>query len=190
MGIEIIHPLSPQAKGRIERAFGTLQDRLVKELRLVGTCTKEDANMLLQNIISHYNKRFAKVALKEGNLHRRLPKGIKYRDILCIKAKRTIAKNYTIRWRGRCFLIDNASSVILKQKVEVREHLDGKLSIKFNTRYLNFQEVFEAKPVSTQPLKKPVNGGEKKKGKYIPPPDHPWKRHDPALHNNWYLKRI
>ncbi len=190
LGIEIIHAHSPQAKGRIERAFGTLQDRLVKELRLVGACTKEDANMLLQDFIPHYNKRFAKVALKEGNLHRRLPKGVKFRDILCIKATRTIANDYTIRWRGKRFLIDNISLVKRRQKVEVREHLDGMLSIKANAHYLSCQEVFEAKPVSTQPLKTPVMEREKRKGKYIPPPDHPWKRHDPALHHNSYLKRI
>lgn len=190
LGIEIIHAHSPQAKGRVERAFGTLQDRLVKELRLAGACTKEEANLLLADFIPKYNKRFSKIALKEGNLHRRLPKGVKFRDILCIKANRTIANDYTFRWRGKRFLIDNPSLVKRKQRVEIREHLDGKISIKSNAHYLSCQEVFEAKPASTKPLKKPVNGGEKKKGKYIPPPDHPWKRHDPALHHNSYLKRI
>jgi len=190
LGIEIIHAHSPQAKGRIERAFGTLQDRLVKELRLAGACTKEEANLLLADFIPKYNKHFSKIALKEGNLHRRLSKGVKFRDILCIKALRTIANDYTIRWRGKRFLIDNAALVKRKQRVEIREHLDGKISIKANSHYLSCQEVVEAKPVKTQPLKAPVMGKEKKKGKYIPPPDHPWKRHDPALHHNWHLKRI
>ncbi|MFC2160736.1 ISNCY family transposase [Acidobacteriota bacterium] len=190
LDIEIIHAHSPQAKGRVERAFGTLQDRLVKELRLAGACTKEEANLLLSDFIPKYNNRFGKIALKEGNLHRRLPKGIKFKDILCRKAIRTIANDYTIRLRGRRYLIDNASLVKRKQRVEVREYIDGKISIKANAHYLSCQEVFEAKPVSTQPQKASVMGREKRKGKYIPPSDHPWKRHDPALHHNSYLKRI
>jgi transposase len=190
LGIEIIHANSPQAKGRIERTFGTLQDRLVKELRLSGICTKEEANTLLEEFMPRHNKRFSKMALKEGNLHRRLPMGIKFRDILCIKAKRTIANDSTIRWRGRRFLIDNASLVMRRQKVEVREHLDGQITIKFNRRYLDFHEVFEVKPAKLVKAKKVPSEMKKKKGKYIPPPDHPWRRHQPSLHYNCYLERI
>jgi hypothetical protein len=190
LDIEIIHANSPQAKGRIERTFGTLQDRLVKELRLVGVCTIEEANTFLDEFMPRHNKRFAKMALKQGDLHRRLPMGIKFRDILCIKSKRTIANDYTIRWRGRRFLIDNASLVMRRQKVEVREHLDDQITIKFNRRYLNFHEVFEAKPAKITKAKKGSSEVRKKKGKYIPPPDHPWKRHNPRLHHNYYLERV
>lgn len=190
LGIEIIHANSPQAKGRIERTFGTLQDRLVKELRLAGVGTIEEANMFLEEFMPRHNKRFAKMALKQGDLHRRLPMGIKFRDILCIKAKRTIANDYTIRWRGRRFLIDKASLVMRRQKVEVREHLDGQITIKFNRRYLDFHEVCEVEPVKVVKAKKVSSEVRKKKGKYIPPPDHPWKRHTPSLHHNWYLERI
>jgi len=190
LGIEIIHANSPQAKGRIERTFGTLQDRLVKELRLAGVCTKEEANKLLEKFMPRHNKRFGKMALKEGDLHRRLPMGIKFRDILCIKAKRTIANDNTIRWRGRRFLIDNASLVMRRQKVEFREHLDGQITIKFNRRYLDFHEVFEVKPAKVVKAKKVPSEVRKKKGKYIPPPNHPWKRHNPRLHHNYYLERV
>lgn len=190
LGIEIIHANSPQAKGRIERTFGTLQDRLVKELRLGGVSTKEEANTLLEKFTPRYNRRFSKVALKQGDLHSRLPKGIKFRDILCIKAKRTIANDYTIRWRGRRFLIDNASLVMRRQKVEVREHLDSQITIKSKGRYLDFHEVYEVKPVKITKAKKSSSEAKKKKGKYIPPPDHPWRRHNPSLHHNSYLERV
>ena len=189
LGIEIIHANSPQAKGRIERAFGTLQDRLVKELRLGGVCTQEQANELLEKFIPQYNMRFSKMALREGNLHRRLPKGVKFSDIFCIKAKRTITNDYTLRWRGRRFLIDDPSLARRRGKVEVREHFDGQITAKFNGRYLAVQEVFEAKPIRTRETKEPVNG-KKKKGKYIPPSDHPWRRHQPSLHYNCYLEKI
>jgi len=188
LDIEIIHAHSPQAKGRIERAFGTLQDRLVKELRLSGICNKEEANEFLEKFMPQYNKRFARVPLREGTLHRRLPKGVKFRDILCIKAKRTITNDYTLRWRGGRFLIDNPSITMRRGKVEVREHFDGQITIKFNGRYLEVREVFEAKPIKTQQTKEPVNN-KKKKGKYIPPADHPWRRHAPSLHHNYYLER-
>jgi transposase len=190
LGIEIIHANSPQAKGRIERTFRTLQDRLVKELRLAGVSNRDEANTVLEKFIHRYNRRFSKMALKQGDLHRRLPMGIKFRDILCIKAKRTIANDYTIRWRRRRFLIDKASLVMRRQKVEVREHLDGQITIKFNRRYLDFHEVFEAKPAKLTKAKKASSQVRKKKGKYIPPPNHPWKRHTPSLHHNWYLERI
>jgi len=77
-----------------------------------------------------------------------------------------------------------------RQKVEVREHFDSKITIKFNGRYLKFQEVLESKPLKIQKKKEQVKGKVSKKGKYIPPPNHPWRRHNPKLHHNCYLERI
>ena len=85
-------------------------------------------------------------------------------------------------------MIDNPSITMRRGKVEVREHFDGQIIIKFNGRYLEVREVFEAKPIKTQQTKEPVNN-KKKKGKYIPPADHPWRRHAPFLHYNYYLER-
>jgi transposase len=175
LGIEIIHANSPQAKGRIERTFGTLQDRLVKELRLAGICRIEEANTFLEEFMPRHNERFSKIALKEGDLHRRLPMGIKFRDILCIKAKRTVANDYTIRWRGRRFLIDNPSLLMRKQKVEVREHLDGQMSIKFKGRFLDCHEISEVKP-KREEKRKTTPKQPHKRYIYTPPKEHPWKK--------------
>jgi len=190
LGIKIIHADSPQAKGRVERLFGTLQDRLTKEMRLAKIKTLNEANKFLEIYLPRHNERFSKIAFKEGDLHNPLPDGVDLREIFCLKDIRTINNGYIVRWKGKRFLIDNASIAMRKRKVEVREHFDGELTIKFNGRYLDFHEVFEPKPARTQPRKEPVNGNGKKKGKYIPPPDHPWRRHNPALHHNYYLKRI
>ena len=176
LGIEIIHANSPQAKGRIERVFGTLQDRLVKELRLAGVCTIEEANTALEEFMPQHNERFTKMALKQGDLHRRLPMGSKFRDILCIKAKRTIANDYTIRWRGRRFLIDNPSLLMRRQKVEVREHLDGQMSFKFKGRYLDCHEISEVKPKKEEKRKTPKQPH--KRYIYTPPKEHPWKKYN------------
>lgn len=190
LGIEVIHAHSPQAKGRVERLFGTLQDRLIKEMRLAKIQTIKEANDFLEMYLPKYNERFSKMALEEGNLHTALPDGVDLREIFCLKDIRTINDGFIVRWKGRKFLIENASIALRRRKVEVREHFDGDLTIKFKDRYLDFHEVFESKSAKNQPQKEPVNGNGKKKGKYIPPPDHPWKRHQPSLHYNCYLKRV
>ena len=190
VGITIIHADSPQAKGRVERLFGTLQDRLVKEMRLAEIKTIDQANEFLDVFLPKYNEMFSKIAIKEGNLHSVLPDDIDLREFFCIKDIRDIGNGYIVRWKGKRFLIDNASIAMRKRKVEVREHFDGEFTIMLNGRYLDFHEVFEPNPLKTQLQKDSVNGDGKKKGKYIPPPDHPWKRNDPALHHNWHLKRI
>ncbi len=190
LGIRIIHANSPQAKGRIERVFGTLQDRLIKEMRLASIRTKEEANEFLEKFLPRYNERFAKVARKDGDLHRPLAKHINLREIFCIKATRTISNGYIVKWGGRMFLIEHHNIAMRRRKVEVREHFDDKITIKFNERYLKYREVTEPKPAAREKLKRPVNESRKRKGKYIPPPDHPWRRHNPSLHHNSYLERV
>ncbi len=186
----MIHAQSPQAKGRIERAFGTLQDRLIKEMRLASISTKEEANEFLDRYLPIYNKRFGKEPLKKADLHRRLPRGVRLRDIFCIKGRRTITNGYLVKWRGRMFLIKDPSIAIRRRKVEVREHFDGQMEIKFNGRYLKHKEIREQKPVVEQEVKRKASEPVKKKSKYIPPADHPWRRHQPSLHHNCYLERI
>ncbi len=190
LGIRIIHANSAQAKGRIERVFGTLQDRLIKEMRLASIRTKEEANKFLEKFLRRYNERFAKVAKKQGDLHRPLPKGVNLSEIFCIKATRTINNGYLIKWRGRQLLIESVSIALRRRKVEIREYFDGEITIKFNGRYLKYREITEPESAVRERVKKPVAEKRKKKGKYIPPPDHPWKRHNPSLHHNSYLEKV
>ncbi len=190
LGIEVIHAHSPQAKGRIERTFGILQDRLVKEMRLAGIRTEDQANRFLEKFLLRFNERFAKVAKKEGDLHRPLPKGVNLREIFCIKATRTINNGYIVKWRRRQLLIESVSIAMRRQKAEIREHFDGEIKIKFNGRYLKYREITESKPAAREKVKRPVDEPRKRKGKYIPPLDHPWRRYNPSLHHNSYLERI
>jgi len=188
LGINDIHANSAEAKGRVERLFGTLQDRLIKEMRLAKIKTIEEANEFLDDYLPRHNERFSKKALKEGDLHRPLPDEVNLHDIFCLKDIRTINNGYIVRWRGRRFLIDNASIAMRKRKIEVSEHFDGKLTFKLSGRYLKFHEIFEPKPLKIQSKKERVKV--KRKGKYIPPPNHPWRRYNPALHHNHYLEKI
>ena len=188
LGIKVIHADSPQAKGRIERAFRTHQDRLVKEMRLEGVSTMEEANEFLDFYLPIHNQKFCVKPLADKDLHRRLPAGVKYRDIFCLKEKRTITNGYTIKWKNRLLLIDNPSSIMRRRRVEVREHFDGVIEILFKTRRLKYREITEKE--TKRKIKRPENKKTKQKGKYIPPPDHPWRRWDPTLHNNCFLQKI
>ena len=188
LAIEVIHADSPQAKGRIERSFRTHQDRLIKEMRLEGISTMEQANEFLDVYLPVHNQKFSVLPLKDKNLHRRLLPGMKYRDILCLKDKRTITNGYTIKWKNRLLLIEKPSAIMRKHRVEVREHFDGSIEIIFKGRKLKYREITEKvnKP-NTKRLEKAQTSP---KGKYIPPPNHPWRKWDPTLHNNSFLQKI
>jgi len=188
LGIEVIHAGSPQAKGRIERSFGTHQDRLVKEMRLEGISTLEEANEFLDLYLPLHNHKFAIQPLESKDLHRRLPPGIRYRDILCLKDKRTITNGYTIQWKNRELLIDQPNAAMRRRKVEVREHFNGQIEILFNGRRLKYQEITE----KTKRKKPQLQNKHKtsRKGKYIPKADHPWRRSYSDLHHNWFLQKI
>jgi hypothetical protein len=184
LGIQVIHAHSPQAKGRIERAFGTLQDRLIKEMRLRSISSKEEANRFLSRYLRSYNRRFAKEALKSGDLHRPLSKEVDLKKIFCIKATRTINEGYTVRWKGRLFLIESVSVMMRRKKVLVREHFNGKIILEWKGQKLKYREVTEQVPKRRKEMAKISQiTSKRRKEKYKPAPTHPWKRHEPALHH-------
>jgi hypothetical protein len=173
-GIRIIHAHSPQAKGRIERSFGTLQNRLVKELRLAGARTIEEANRFLEGYLEIFNRRFMKEAQQPQDLHRPCPKSMNLDDIFCLQGQRMVNNGYIIKWRSRTFVLLRPALTLRKQKVVVREWFDGRLSFRFKGRDLEYKEV-EVRPpqpvVRVAAVKIP-----RRPPKYIPPPIHPWKR--------------
>lgn len=180
LGIKIIHANSPQAKGRIERAFGTLQDRLIKEMRLESITTMEEANQFLERYLPIYNKRFAREAHREGDLHRPLSKGINLKEIFCIKETRRINEDYTLKWKGRLLLIENPSIVMKKRKAVVMEHFDGKMTVKFNGRELKLKEV------TGQQIQERKNDQkitfELRKRSYTPAADLSWRTYPATVH--------
>ena len=106
LGIEPILALSPQAKGRVERSFQTMQDRLVKALRLAGIDTLDAANALLPRFIEHYNARFAKPPRSPADAHR--PADIdaeRLCHVTCEQHARTLSKSLSCQYRGRQYLI-------------------------------------------------------------------------------------
>lgn len=189
IGIDVIHADSPQAKGRIEREFGTLQDRLVKELRLAGVRSRDEANRFLESYWPILNHRFARPAKRPDDLHRPLPKGLDLRDVFCIKGSRTINDGYMVRWKGRLLVISSPSIAMKRRQTQVLERFDGTLIIRFNGRNLDYREVQDIKP-GPHPSPEPKKEPEKPKKTNIPAPDHPWRKWEPQLHHNSYLEKI
>jgi len=189
IGINVIHADSPQAKGRIEREFGTLQNRLVKEMRLAGVRSRDEANRYLESYWPIHNQRFARPAKRPDDLHRPLPKGLELRDIFCIKGSRTINDGFMVRWKGRLLVIAKPSIAMKRRQTQVLERFDGTLIIRFNGRALDYREVRDIPP-SSQPSPEPKKTQEKPKKPNIPAPDHPWRKWEPQLHHNSYLERI
>lgn len=189
IGINVIHADSPQAKGRIEREFGTLQDRLVKELRLADIRSRDEANRFLESYWPVHNRRFARPAKRPDDLHRPLPKGLDLRDIFCLKGSRTINDGYMVRWKGRLLVVSNPSIAMKRRQTQVLERFDGTLIIRFNGRNLDYREVQDL-PTSHRPPAEPKKLPEKTQKPNIPAPDHPWRRWEPQLHHNNCLERI
>jgi len=176
LDVKIIFARSPQAKGRIERAFETLQDRLVKELRLAGISTLEQANAFLDSYLPKYNARFAVKPLRKTNLHRSIPKYLDLNEIFCIKEYRSIGNGFTFQWRNRLFLIKNPSITMKKQRVCVMEHFNGKITLKIKDKYLSFVEITRGDIRAMAKDRKAAQKLIKKARVYFSPPkDHPWR---------------
>lgn len=138
LGVELIRARSPQAKGRVERSNGVLQDRLVKELALAGVKGIEAANQWLES--SGYweklDEKFGVEARNPADAHR--PLVVKLQDVLCVKEKRSVGLDGCVQWRGRVLQLADAGK--LKQ-VEVWERFDGTLSVCGDGRRLTWREI-------------------------------------------------
>jgi len=168
LGVEVIHAHSPQAKGRIERLFGTLQDRLVKEMRLRGIRTLEEGNAFLEEYLPLYNRRFSVSPKGENNLHRPLVKGLNLDTILCRRTERALRNDFTVAHNKKLYQIEDT---IKASKVMVQERVDGSMIMTYKGRSLRFKEITE-RPVREKTqvvvmrIRKPR----------IPSADHPWRR--------------
>jgi hypothetical protein len=133
LGIQSILALSPQAKGRIERLWGTFQDRLVSELRLAGATTLEEANQFLWQFLPRYNARFAVPPSQPGSAYRPSAEGLDLAGVLCFKHQRTVAKDNTVRLGPDTLqlLPGPGRASYARARVEVQERLDGSLAVCF-----------------------------------------------------------
>lgn len=142
LDIELIRARSPQAKGRVERSFGTAQDRWVKELRLAGAKTCEQANAVLDKLIPAHNKKFAIRAAEPTDAHRRLGPEHDLKAILSIQTERVVSNDYVVRLANRFYQLQPPVYPGERGgRVVVEERMDGSLRIRFGTRYLKYTEL-------------------------------------------------
>lgn len=172
LGARVIHASSPQAKGRVERANRTLQDRLVKELRLQKISTMKTANAFVQSgYLDKHNSQFAVLAAEPADAHRSID-GINLSSIFCLKNKRVLQNDFTIAYRKRIFQIEQHQKTILrpKDKIVVREHLDGSISLAIRSVLLNSTEIGKRPPkqLPVKVVRALVH--------HKPSPEHPWRK--------------
>jgi len=131
LDIQSIPAHSPQAKGRIERLWGTFQDRLVIELRLAETGTLEEADRVLQRFLPRYDAQFGVPATQPGLAYRPLPAGMTPEAVCCFKYERTVANDNTITLGQRRLqlLPGPGGRSYARATVEIQEHLDGHLAV-------------------------------------------------------------
>ena len=182
LGIEWIAAHSPQAKGRVERVFATLQDRLVKEMRLAGIRSANQANQFLENqFLPEWNERFTEPARRSRDAHRPLRRTHHLEAILSFRHPRTVANDYTVHWHGQRWAIPRAQvqAGLRGARVDVERRLDDSVWLRFRGRYLSLVacSTMQAQPALAAKVRtKPKTKTKARKNKHIPPPDHPWRR--------------
>ncbi len=142
LGIELICANSSQAKGRVERANQTLQDRLVKELRLHHIDNIEEANVWLPYFIADFNQRFAKPANYPKDMHRPVRESKEeLDDIFSWQDTRKLSKSLTFQYDKVVYLLENTeeNSLLVNEVVKIFDYPDGSISIRYGTRSLNFK---------------------------------------------------
>ena len=172
LGIEIIRAHSPQAKGRVERSNGVYQDRLVKEMRLLGIDNIEKANELLSTggFDQNLNNRFAIEPREKADYHRDA-RGVDLPGIFCIEETRTLSSNWTLSFANQVYQITAGSANYspTRTKVQVRQYLDGTLHMFYREKEVSFTAIDPKK-------KRPADRTLAARGKSsIPSPDHPWR---------------
>ena len=178
LDIAIIHAYSPQAKGRIERLFQTLQDRLIKELRLEKINAVPKANEFLQKeFIPKFNERFSVTAQSQGDIHRKLTK-IDTENLDTIFSKqhtRKVNNDFTISFQGVWHQLSEQqpTTVLRKDTVLLEERLDRTVWISIRGKYLTFT-VLPERPKKV--IKMHITALTRERQIWKPPANHPWKR--------------
>jgi len=148
LGITHVVAHSPEAKGRVERANGTFQDRLVAELRLSGASTMAEANSVLRDFLPRFNQRFGVPAAQSGQVYRPLNPELNLEGVLCFKERRRVGRDNTVQYRQRTLqLFPDADKVSYAgAQVEIQERLDGNILACYKGKILTPQD---APPLAT-----------------------------------------
>lgn len=178
--IELITAYSPQAKGRVERLFGTLQDRLVKELRLAEITTVDAANrFLMETFVPAFNAQFAVSAAEHGDLHRPLTASQRTEldAIFARQETRVVHNDFTVAFKKKWYQLTKEQSVTVckKDTITIEQRLDGSVWMRLRGKYLAYTRLPE-RPKRVKNLLWVLPATMKPRGISIPSPDHPWRQ--------------
>jgi transposase len=143
LDIELINANSPQAKGRVERANSTLQDRLIKKMRLEGISSIEEGNRYLEKYREEHNRRFARKPLDPKNAHRTIGENIKLEKIFCIKEERKVGKDHSVHYRHKEYILQNG--VNLRGKAATVFETEGTVHIEVDGKEYEYM-IYEEQP--------------------------------------------
>jgi len=180
LDITYITAHSPQAKGRVERSFGTAQDRLVKELRLAGITTIQAANTFLEEVYMPFvNERFSAKAACEVDAHRPADE-FDLNAIFSHQESRVVTRDYTISFNTEAYQIlkDSAAAGLVGDSVIVEQRLDATTHLRWRDRYLQFEKLGARQPADAAGLPlglRPRSRPAAPRPGVTPAPDHPWR---------------
>jgi len=144
LGIRIIYANSPEAKGRIERAWRTFQDRLIPELRLNNIDSMEKSNEYLENIFlkEYWQKRNTVSAKNQISRYQALPEWVSLKEVLCLKHSRIVRNDHTITWNNRWYkILGKVVGSISGKEISIHEYENGRWQLFYGHRALQFKEV-------------------------------------------------
>jgi transposase len=174
LGVELILAHSPQAKGRVERMNGTLQDRLVKALRQAGISDLENANRFLEReFLPKFAERFSRPAAETEDGHAPLPSGVDLDRVLAIQEARTVQNDWTVRWSRQSLQLPDVAGLQPGQRVTVVEQTDGRLRVFSNEQEIAWEPAGARRAARKRPVRRRAlasNQGQR------PAADHPWRR--------------
>lgn len=182
LGVELVPAHSPQAKGRVERLFHTLQDRLIKELRLAGISDMPSANRFVEEVfLPAFNKKFAVEAKSKTNLHRKLTTGEHKQlpSILSRHTQRTVQNDFTFSFQNQWYQLTERQPVIVyrKDRVVVEEHTTGEIKICLKGKCLDYIELPQRPTqAAIQSWVLSTVSPKKERRLWKPSKYHPWRR--------------
>ena len=187
LGIRIIAANSPQAKGRVERAHGTHQDRLVKKLRLAGIASYDDANRYLdEKYLADHNRRYARPAVSQADYHRRRPTARQLDAVFWLEEERVVSADWVVSYKTRLLQLERQSRLYAPacSRVTVRENQHGELTVVYRGRPLRSREITvrpapaaaPADPVHRLDTRGGRHGGKVGVSRVRPALQHPWRR--------------
>jgi hypothetical protein len=174
LGIEHIKANTPQAKGRIERLWDTLQDRLPVELRLLGIKTIEEANKALPGLLEQHNRQFQVSTAENGDAYSALPEGVNLEYVFAKRTTRIVGGSNEIAYNNGTYVpIDHGHYFEARAPVEVRETFKGEVIVLHKGQFVQFRKIERAARLSQNIARKNVNEMRKP---YKPAANHPWRR--------------